>query len=117
MRRRTRKAFFRSCLTHQARSSSAEASNSKLRTGVLERNSFCPVFGSTQSRLHRLALEQIGRFALGFDLVPQINRHDDADRLAFRIVDILERRWIVHRSALPSAIIPCPRARAALVFR
>src|SRR5687768_15276444 len=101
MRRRTRKAFFRSCLTHQAKSSSAEGSNSKLRTGILERNAFCPVFGSQQSRLHRLTLEQVGGFSLGLNLVPQINGHDDADRIAFRIVDILERRWIVHKSALP----------------
>jgi hypothetical protein len=42
---RKRSAFLRSVCTHQARSSNAAASNSKLRTGVLERDTVRSLLG------------------------------------------------------------------------
>src|SRR2546423_6994650 len=92
-----RSALPRSCSTHQAKSSNAAGSNSKLLAGFIERNSFLALFGFQQTTFHILAFQKVGCLPLRFDLTPEINRDDNADRVAVFIRDVLYAR---HKSAL-----------------
>src|SRR5260370_20701786 len=82
--RRMCNAFLRSFSTHQAKSSSAAGSNSKLRSDFFKRNSFAPALGLQETLPHDLAFQQIGGVSLGFDLPPKVNYHNPGHRLSFR---------------------------------
>jgi len=64
--------------------------------GILQRDAYLSFFGFQQAPLHVLAFQEVGCFALGVDLVPKINRHDDADFFAISIQDVLKFRASVH---------------------
>ncbi len=74
--RMIRSACALSCLTHQARSSKAEASNSKLLNDCLERNSGLTLCSLCQAFPHPYALQKICCFPFGFNFPPEFNGHD-----------------------------------------
>src|SRR5947207_3241102 len=106
--RMRRSAFLRSCSTHQARSSRAAASNSKLRTGFLDGETTLSVFGFQEALLHRFASQQVSRLPFGFDLMPQCDRHNDADRFALGIGNVLDAFCQARHADLPSSVSLTP---------
>jgi hypothetical protein len=82
IRRIMRSACARSCSTHQARSSNAATSNSKLLNGCLEPEPGLPMRRLQQAILHGFALQQVRGFPLRLDLPPEFDGHDDCGRLA-----------------------------------
>src|SRR5260370_37489675 len=95
--RRMCKAFLRSFSPHQAKSSSAAGSNSKLRSDFFKRNSFAPALGLQETLPHDLAFQQIGGFSLGFDLPPRFNWHNSGHRVAVRVRNVLYGLLDCHR--------------------
>src|SRR5438876_4515568 len=95
-----RRAIARSCSTHHARSSNAAVSNSKFLNGCLERETLLTLLRFEKAALHRVRLEEIRRFPLGFDLAPQRNGHDNGGLLAVLVGDELDLR-VGHQSSLP----------------
>src|SRR5260370_26098062 len=94
-----RSACVRSCSTHQARSSSAAASNSKLLNDCLEGYTLLALRGLQEATLHRFGLEQVCGFPLRFNLSPEFDWHDDCGRLTALIGDDLDLR-ICHNFSL-----------------
>jgi hypothetical protein len=80
----------RSFSTHQAKSSNAELSNSKLLKDFLEGRPALTLLGFDETSLHRFALDQICSFPFGFDLALQSDGHNYTDRLALLIGDVLD---------------------------
>ena len=79
------------CPTHRhARSSNAAASNSKLLNGFVQCETLLALLRFYEAALHRLRLQKVGRFPLGFDLAPQRDRHDRGSWLAALIGNVLD---------------------------
>src|SRR5260370_24359421 len=75
-------AILRSWAIHQARSSKAAESNTKLLTDNLEGDALVASEGGEQAFSHGLTLQQVGRLLLGDDLPPEVDGQDHARRLA-----------------------------------
>lgn len=73
IKRISRKAFLRSCCTHQARSSNAAGSKIKLRTCVLKRDATTPLFCLEQPLAHCRTVQQIGGLAFRHNFLPHVN--------------------------------------------
>src|SRR5438045_315937 len=75
---------------HHAKSSKGSESNSKLLKRVLEGNSFLAALGPEEALFHLRVSQKIRCFAFGLNLAPQLDRHNNADRLAARVRDVLD---------------------------
>src|ERR1035438_5691302 len=85
-----RSACVRSFSTHQARSSNAATSNSKLLNDVLERQTGLPSGCLQEAIFHCFALQQICSFPFRLDLPPELDGHDDCGRFAALAGDNLD---------------------------
>src|SRR4028118_450809 len=83
-------AFLRSCSIHQARSSKAAGSNSKLLADFIEGNPLGSLQCLVETLPHGFAPQKIGGFLLRHDLAPEIDRHDHSRRIPVRIRDVLD---------------------------
>jgi len=98
----------RSCSIHQAKSSKAEASNSKLLNDSLERKPGAALRRGQKTRFHGLRFQQVCSFPFRSNLPPQFDRHDDGGRFPSFIGDDLNVR-IRHDFSLPQPILDNPR--------
>src|ERR1019366_1226545 len=80
IRRMMRRACVRSCSTHQARSSNAAASNSKLLNDGLKRKTGLPLSRLQKAILHLGALQQVRGLALRLNLPPEFDWDDYGGR-------------------------------------
>ncbi len=80
-----RRALARSCFIHHAKSSNAAMSNSKFLKCFLKADACGAFFGFQKPPFHRFAFRQISRFLFRFNFVPNLYRHNYADRISIRI--------------------------------
>src|SRR5882724_2580149 len=87
-----RRALLRSCSTHQAKSSKAAGSNSKLLAGFVKADPFLAILRCQQSPLHILALEQVGGFPFRLDFTPQFYWDYGGNSVALLVCHVLDFR-------------------------
>ena len=115
IRRMIRRAWVRSFSTHQARSSKAATSNSKLVNDVLEGQTCLPAGCLQEAIFHGFALQQICGFSLRFDLPPEFDRDDDRGRftaLARNNLDLCVCHFFKSTSSVSWMPLPAGRTPA-----
>src|SRR2546425_13291686 len=85
-----RSACVRSCSTHQARSSNAATSNSKLLNDGLDRKPVLALLCLYKAALHRFGFQQIRCFTFRFNFPPELDGHDDGGRLTILVGNDLD---------------------------
>src|SRR5438876_11889960 len=100
-----RRAIARSCSTHHARSSNAAASNSKFLNGCLEREPLLTLLRFEKTALHRVRLEEVRRFPLGFYLSPPRDGNDNGGRLAILVRNELDPSVRHQFQSTPAAVV------------
>src|SRR5882672_2117667 len=85
-----RSALLRSCSTHQAKSSKAAGSNSKLLAGFVKADPFLTILSLQESSLHILALKQVGGFSFRFDFTPQFYWDYGGNSVALLVCHVLD---------------------------
>jgi hypothetical protein len=105
-KRTIRSACARSCSIHQAKSSNAAESNSKLLNDSLERQPVPALRRGQQALLHRLRAKQICGFPLRGDLPPQLDGDDHSSRLPGLVGNDLDV-GVLHDFSLPPQRLYC----------